>query len=258
MTDLFTENFSEYDDPELYDAENNFNDELPLLLDWAQKKKGVVLDLACGTGRTAISLAQKGISIIGVDLHRGMLEKAKEKSTKQNLDIEWVQQDITKLQLDIKSSLIYMVGNSFQHFLSNETQDALFKSVKSHLQQDGIFIFNSRFPSKEELMQPETEEYWRSFIDHIGRSVDVSTIATYDPLSQIQNYITIRRFQEENGKTSEARSTISLRYTYPEEMKRLIQGHGFEITGIYQDWNKTPLTGEAYGMVLVCKKLKDY
>jgi len=47
-----------------------------------------------------------------------------------------------------------MVGNSFQHFLTNEDQDKLLTSVNKQLKQNGIFIFGTRFPSYEELLQP--------------------------------------------------------------------------------------------------------
>ncbi|MDZ5473731.1 methyltransferase domain-containing protein [Bacillus sp. 31A1R] len=256
MENIFINNFSEYDQPDLYDVENDgWNEDTLFIEQWAKKQEGMVIDLACGTGRTAIPLAKQGISVIGVDLHEGMLNKAREKSEQQNLSIKWVNQDITELQLDVKSSLIYMVGNSFQHFLTNESQNLLFSSVSNHLLDNGLFIFNTRFPSKDELMQPETEEYWRSYTDHLNRHVEVSTIAKYNSILQIQDYITIRRFKEASGQIAETRSSISLRYTYPQEMDRLLDKHGFEVVNVYQDFNEAPLTTEAYGMVYVCRKV---
>ena len=39
-----------------------------------------VLDAGCGTGRTAIELAQRGIEIVGVDLDAVMLQQARAKA----------------------------------------------------------------------------------------------------------------------------------------------------------------------------------
>jgi len=248
---IMKENLQEYNIPELYDVENGSLHDLALLEEYADKG-GVNIDLACGTGRATIPLAEKGYNIIGVDIHEGMLSRAQEKT--KNPLISWVKQNLKGFKLDVTSQFIYMVGNSFQHFLTNEDQDRLLQSVHAHLSVDGVFIFDTRFPSKEELLQPETEEYWRSFADHLGREVDVSTIAVYDALTQIQSYQTMRRYQERDGSVSKTESRISLRYVYPAEMDRLLANHGFSVVHRYQDWRKTELTSEATNMVYVCRK----
>ncbi|WP_326135325.1 class I SAM-dependent methyltransferase [Cytobacillus horneckiae] len=46
------------------------------------------MDLACGTGRATIPLAIVGHTIIGVDIHKGMLDLAKQKAEVLNLAID--------------------------------------------------------------------------------------------------------------------------------------------------------------------------
>lgn len=244
------DNFEEYDNPERYDTENTWVGELELLEAWAPKD-GLIIDLACGTGRVTIPLAEKGFTLMGVDLHEGMLQQAERKASGLELDIKWVHQDITALSLGVKCPMIYSVGNSFQHILTNEGQENLLKSVWNTLEDQGIFIFNTRFPSKEELMQPETEEYWRSYEDKDGRHIELSTIAVYDQVKQLQHYTTIRKFK--NGVV-ESTTEITLRYTYPQELERLLRFSGFEILHIYQDWKNTELTQDALEMVVICRK----
>jgi len=172
------------------------------------------------------------------------------------LSIEWVEQDCTQFELNVTSPLIYMVGNSIQHFHTNESQDQLLTSVYNHLDSEGIFIFGIRFPSADELLQPSTEEYWRTYTDlNHGQVVDVYTISKYDALQQIQHYTTIRKYKNEDGQiVSENRTNISLRYVYPKEMERVLSNNGFEIIDIYKDWNKNAITNESYEMVYVCRK----
>ncbi|MFS0864056.1 class I SAM-dependent methyltransferase [Fredinandcohnia sp. 179-A 10B2 NHS] len=250
-------NLEEYDNPELYDKENNpYIDDVKFLMKWAQKKGGPIIDLACGTGRATIPLAEKGFELLGVDIHTGMLELARKKTDGKNLPVSWVEQDCTKLDLGIKSPFIYMVGNSFQHFLTNEVQNQLLTSIRNHLEENGVFVFGTRFPSADELLQPPTEEYWKSYRDEeTGRIVDVSTINNYDSLTQVQHYITIRRSKDENGNiVSETKSNIALRYVFPQEMKRLLNENGLEVLEIYRDWNENPLTSDSYQMIYVCQK----
>ncbi|WP_010097976.1 class I SAM-dependent DNA methyltransferase [Ornithinibacillus scapharcae] len=244
------ENLQEYENPTLYDYENEgYTADINYLLKWAKQFKGTIIDLACGTGRATIPMADVAERVIGVDIHPGMLDQARMKST--NLPIKWVEQDCTQLNLEVQSPLIYMVGNSFQHFLTNEAQDLLLSSVHNHLEDGGVFIFSTRFPSKEELLQPAEEEYWRSYQDPTtGHHVDVYTISNYDQIAQVQHYTTIRR----SAEMPESRTEISLRYVYPKEMKRLAEAHGFEVLHMFQDWEETPLSNDSYDMICVLKK----
>ena len=76
-------NAEEYDNPILYDQENAlYMPETSFLLKWAAQKQGIILDLACGTGRMTIPLATHGYKLIGIDIHQGMLEEARKKSAK--------------------------------------------------------------------------------------------------------------------------------------------------------------------------------
>ncbi|WP_216829537.1 class I SAM-dependent methyltransferase [Alkalihalobacterium elongatum] len=243
-------NLEEYRDPDLYDLENDsFLDDLPLIEKFAKQVEGPVVELACGTGRATLRLAEKGIKIVGVDLHEKMLRKAREKANLKNVNIRFLLQDCTSLNLGIKSSFIFMVGNSFQHFLTNQSQDELFASVYRHLNKGGIFLFGTRFPSRDELMQPDQEEYWRSYVDFAGQKVDVYTVSQYDDVTQIQTYRTIRRRAEKEDITQ-----IQLRYVYPKEMERLLKDHGFTIIHQYGSWDQAPLTNKSSSMIYICKK----
>lgn len=254
-------NDEEYDQPQLYDKENEgFQEDIRFLSSLAESVKGPVIDLACGTGRATIPLAAAGHRMIGVDLHPGMLDAARSKSALLpilNYPIQWIQQNIASLQLDQQSDFIFTVGNSFQHFLTNEEQDGLLRSVDQHLTPGGRFVFNTRFPSAAELLQPEMEEYWHTYTDSAaGHQVEVSTISHYDTLSQIQHYRTIRRYKDNTGEiVNELSTQIYLRYTYPQELERLLSQHGFQVLHRYEDWHETPLSAASEHMVYVCQKI---
>ena len=109
------------------------------------------------------------------------------------------------------------------------------------LAENGIFIFDTRFPSKEELIQPSTEEYWTTISDEKGRKCDLYTEMTYDSIQQIQHYITTRKFYDEDALVEELKTTIDLRYTYPQELERLLVANGFELLHIYNDWEGNEL-----------------
>ncbi|CAM3477619.1 MULTISPECIES: class I SAM-dependent methyltransferase [Saccharibacillus] len=246
------DNDEEYADPQRYDRENeDWKPDLPLLLKLAGEAFGhSVLEIGCGTGRTAIPLAEAGYPVVGVDLHEGMLDLARSKAEVCGVAVDWRAGDIANLTLADPAGFVYMTGNGFQHFLTNEHQNSLLQAVKRNLIVGGTFVFDTRFPGPEELMQPETEQFWRSTTEPDGLRTDLYTIARYDALTQIQHYTTIRR--QEAG--SEQRSRIALRYTYPQELLRLVEQAGFAVEGLYSDWNLSPLAPDAYSMICVCRK----
>ena len=151
-----------------------------------------------------------------------------------------------------------MVGNSFQHFHSNEQQNLVLRSIYNHLEKDGIFIFGTRFPSADELLQPSTEEYWKTYTDTVeDKKVDVYTISNYDPLEQIQHYTTIRKYLEDHHVVEERKTTISLRYTYPKEMERLLSENRLDILHVYENWKESPLSRNSDEMIYVCRKREN-
>ncbi|WP_339146606.1 class I SAM-dependent methyltransferase [Sutcliffiella sp. BMC8] len=252
MNSIFNENLEKYADANEYDRiHENFLVDLPLILEWAPEK-GPIIELACGTGRLTIPLAEQGHEMIGVDIHGGMLERAKAKANDKNLTVQWLLQDCTQLSLKPSSKFMFMSGNSFQHFLTNEVQDALFQSVHRQLEDEGIFIFDTRNPIMDELSK--MDDYEEHFKHSNGMQVSEYHKETYYPMTQILQCETERRFFKGTNLESIEKDKISLRYVFPLEMRRLINVHGFRILHEYGDWNKSPLTPKSPQMVYVCQK----
>lgn len=244
-------NLEEYENPVLYDFENDdYIDDVYFILEWVREApKGTIIDLACGTGRATIPLAKHGFDVIGVDIHSGMLNRAKEKAGK--LSIKWVEQDCTNLNVGIKSPVIYMVGNAFQHFLTNQEQDQLLTSVYRHLLPGGVFIFDTRYPTEDLHMQSIIGEHWNQYIDpETGQKIEVGTYSEYDSVEQIEKATTIRKSPD--GKQN--KTEIRLRYTYPKEMERLAYSNGFNILHLFGDWYKRPLSNNRESMVCILQK----
>jgi SAM-dependent methyltransferase len=55
---------------------------------------GRALDLACGAGRNAVWLAERGWTVTGVDFSDAALENARRLSAERGVEVEWVQADV--------------------------------------------------------------------------------------------------------------------------------------------------------------------
>jgi SAM-dependent methyltransferase len=70
------------------------------LLDSLSLPAGVhVLEVGCGTGRTACHLARQGCRVTAVDLHRHMLDKAVRRARKERVDVRFIQADAAAIPL---------------------------------------------------------------------------------------------------------------------------------------------------------------
>ena len=59
----------------------------------------LLLDLGCGTGSLSLSLARRGISVVGVDISPDMLMLARDKAARAGADILFLEQDMRRLDL---------------------------------------------------------------------------------------------------------------------------------------------------------------
>lgn len=240
-----------YTDPDLYDTENQIVDELAVLLPLAAQAGGPIVDLACGTGRTTLPLAEAGFQVIGVDSSAPMLAAARRKAEARGLRVDFHLQDCRRLELPVQARMATMTGNSFQEFLTNDDQDALLRSVHRHLAPGCVFLFGTRLPSGANLDRPAGEQPWRTVIDADGRGIDVSVIWRYDPVTQVQDYTFIERIGDGTPLTEERRSVGRLRYTGPMEMRRLLAAHDFELRVIHGDWDGSLLSKDSLEMVVI-------
>nr|WP_282446422.1 class I SAM-dependent methyltransferase [Paenibacillus silvae] len=58
-----------------------------------------ILEVGCGTGRTACHLAHLGYRVTAIDLHRHMLDKAVRRARKERVDVRFIQADAAALPL---------------------------------------------------------------------------------------------------------------------------------------------------------------
>ncbi len=94
-----------------------------------------VLDAGCGTGRVAVELDRRGISVVGVDLDPDMLAEAKSKAP----GLCWFQDDLCLLDLNRRFDLIVMAGN-VMIFVEPGTEAAVLANMARHLKSEGLLL----------------------------------------------------------------------------------------------------------------------
>jgi 2-polyprenyl-3-methyl-5-hydroxy-6-metoxy-1,4-benzoquinol methylase len=248
------DSLEEFRDPQTYDLEvESYDEDRPLIEQWARSLGGPLLDLACGTGRMALRMAAQGYQVTGVDIVPEMIALARQKAAERAVSIEWVVADARTFQLQKRFPFVFMLCNAWQFFLAREDQEALLARVRQHLLPEGCFLFETRNPSPRNLLEVRHREPQKYTMSDGGQLVAIEE-QYYDPMTQIQHYTRHLTFSHPGGQQEEKTLYTDLRYVFPQEMEALLYHNGFQIRACYGNWQQEPLTAASRSMIYVCEK----
>lgn len=101
-----------------------------------------ILDAGCGTGYLARKLAKVGADVTAVEPSKSMFNYCKDREAKENLGIQYLQQDVS--DLDLNKQFDFAVANMVLQDIPRY-QDTLSRCI-SALKPDGTFIFSIWHP----------------------------------------------------------------------------------------------------------------
>jgi SAM-dependent methyltransferase len=103
--------------------------------------EGHLLDVACGYGRHAIELSQRGLRVTGLDLSLPLLIRAADESQRRALSVNFVHADMREMAFDGQFDGAYCVLSSFGYF-DEETNLKVASSVCRALKPGGRFLLD--------------------------------------------------------------------------------------------------------------------
>lgn len=123
-------------------------------------KDNKILDLGCGAGRTTINLYKSGYkNIIGLDLSTNLIQYANNYIKDNNLDINFVVGDATKLEYDDNSfDTVIFSFNGMQCIPGKINRDNVLKEVYRVLKPGGLYIFTAHNRDDSGSHQKEWDE----------------------------------------------------------------------------------------------------
>lgn len=166
------------------------------------------VDLACGTGSIAVLLAQRGLSVTGVDMSEDMLTIAAQKAQSLVNAPVFVCQKLQQLRLPRGVDLAVCALDSLDYILDPADCAEAIRRVYKALNPGGIFIFDVNTPEKLKAMDGQVfldeddDVYcvWRGEFD------EKTNICTYDmDLFQRQGAVWHRSFEEHKEYAYSAR-----------------------------------------------------
>lgn len=157
------------------------------------------LDIACGTGNMTVLLAPHFKNTWGVDLSEDMLFQAEEKLRKTRLRSRFICQDMRYLELNKKFDLITCCLDAVNYLLEEEDLRLYFKSVYSHMKNDGLFIFDiNTYYKLKEIIGNNTFTYCEKDVAYIWDNSFENDIANMYITFFVKQGNLYNRFDEEH------------------------------------------------------------
>lgn len=186
-------------------------------------RDGGALELGVGTGRIAIPLAARGISVHGVDTSPDMLRRLRAKPGAELVRTELA--DMTDCDLGRRFALVYSVFNSLFCVPDQRRQTACFAVAARHLAGPcGRFVVDHQIP--DAVGSGSSVRHLHAGPDRFRFSV-----VHCDPVTQIMERQTM---VVENGGVTPYRSVI--RYVWPSEMDLMAAAAGLTLEDRWPGW----------------------
>src|SRR5215204_1273192 len=115
---------------------------------------GSALELGIGTGRIALPLARRGVTVQGIELSKAMAARLRAKPGGEDIGVTIG--DFATTPPDGTFTVAYLVFNTIMNLTSQSAQVACFKNVASHLEPGGCFVVETTVAELQRLPPGET------------------------------------------------------------------------------------------------------
>jgi SAM-dependent methyltransferase len=199
---------------------------------------GPVLELAIGTGRVAVPLAERGVAVSGIELSEPMVAQLRTKADEERIPV--VVGDMAHATVPGEFSLVYLVFNTISNLLEQAEQVACFRNAAAHLRPGGRFVVELGMPDLQRLPPDRDAVIFEAGPGRIG-------LDTYDVATQ---HLVSHHFRF--GEGTEAQLFRSRhRYAWPAELDLMGQLAGFTLEHRWSGWSGEPFTSASASHVSV-------
>ncbi|OGO16589.1 MAG: hypothetical protein A2Z14_11525 [Chloroflexi bacterium RBG_16_48_8] len=100
---------------------------------------GRALDLGCGTGTNAITIAQYGWDVVGIDISTHAIRKARRKTNSVGAKVTFIQGDVAELK-GIEGIFDLILDIGCFHAITTASKWEYARNVQKHLGPNGFFL----------------------------------------------------------------------------------------------------------------------
>jgi len=214
-------------------------------------KENILLDLACGTGSISEVMARLGYDGIGGDNSDEMLGMAIEKKFESGLNIQYLCQDMRKLDMFGTVDVIICALDSINHLASLDDVRKVFEGAAFFSEMNGLFIFDVNTLYKHrKILSNNTFTYETDSVYCIWEN---TLNAETDEVKMNLEFFE----REENGLYSRSSESFSEKAYSEEAIEKLLEESGFELLAKYGDDTFDPPSETSQRIIYAARCIKN-
>ena len=194
---------------------------------------GPALELAIGTGRIALPLAETGIEVHGIDASEAMVERLRAKPGGRAIPV--TQGDMAEVPVEGRYPLVYLVFNTLFALLSQEDQVRCFANVGAHLTDEGVFVIEAFVPDVSRFDRGQ-----RVQTADVGPELVDLEVSKHDPVDQ--RIDTMKMLIRQDGTRL---FPVQIRYAWPAELDLMARLAGLRLRERWGGWGREPFSGSS-------------
>ena len=201
---------------------------------------GPALELAIGTGRIALPLANRGIRVGGIDFSSEMIAKLRAKPGAAEIAVTI--DNFANVGIKGTYRLIYLVFNTLFNLLSQDEQVRCFENVADHLTDDGYFV---------------VETYVPAFLHRLrdNQYVDAEAIRVDEVRLDVLRHDTAKQMIEEShvslSPAGVRLNPVVQRYAWPSELDLMARIAGLQLKQRWASWKREEFTSTSSNCISV-------
>jgi SAM-dependent methyltransferase len=203
---------------------------------------GRVLELAIGTGRVALPLARRGVSVEGVDASEAMVGQLRAKPGGESISV--IIGDMAEVGVNGPFRLVYLVFNTLFGLLSQARQAECFRNVARVLDPDGMFVI--------ECFVPDLSRFDR------GQRVQTLAVTEDSAIFELSRHDAVQQRVTTQLVTLDGDGMhmrpVAIRYSWPTELDLMAGQAGLRVAERYGGWDRRPFDSTSGGHVSVYRR----
>ncbi|MFI7157840.1 class I SAM-dependent methyltransferase [Micromonospora chalcea] len=203
---------------------------------------GPVLELAVGTGRVALPLAARGLTVEGVEASPEMVAHLRAKPGGADLPVTIG--DMADVPVAGPYRLVFLVFNTLFNLVSEERQAACFRNVARVLAPGGAFVIETFVPDPADFDRDEQVQ-----VREVTEDSATIRVHRYDRAAQ-----TFVRQTVTFDASGVHLKPFAMRYAWPEQVDDLAERAGLRLTERYADWDRSPFDADSRSHISVYRR----
>lgn len=202
---------------------------------------GSALEFAVGTGRVALALSARGVTVQGIELSPDMAEQMRLKPGAEAVPV--TVGDMTTTRVPGVFDLVYVVANSIMNVTTQDEQVAVFVNAAAHLRPGGCFAVEVIVPQLRRVPPGDRARVFTFDPDHVG-------IETFDDL--VEQIAWSHHWVEVDGRL--VRHSAPYRYVWPSELDLMATIAGLHRQSRWAGWEQEIFDSDSDKQVVVYAK----